>query len=219
MNLVVFDFCETLVPFQSADAFVNFVVENIPENKGRKKWSDSILNSKVVVVFFNKFFPTYNFSKRKVVAKLKGIEQNEVEKLAIEYSEKLGTTLIPELMDKFYYHKSIGDEIIIISGGYEIYLKHFAEKFGFNACYATKIKFSNNRCTGAFAGNDCMFDQKVTYAEEYKKAMKTKPNRTIVYTDSESDIKLMQWADEGIVVSKSPQLWAKKFNFNEIIWK
>ena len=219
MNLVVFDFCETLVPYQSADAFVNYVLENNVESKDKRNWFDPFLNSKVVIVFFNKFFPTFNFSKRKVLAQLKGIEQNQVEKLALDYSEKLGTTFIPEMMEKFHYHKSIGDEIIIISGGYEVYLKYFAKKFGFNACYATKIKFNNNSCTGVFDGNDCMFGQKVQYAAEYKMAMKIQPEQTIVYTDSESDIKLMQWADEGIVVSKSPQRWANKFNFKEIIWK
>ena len=219
MDLVVFDFCETLVPFQSADAFVKFVIKNINKNKRHRKWVQPFLNNRIVATFFNKFYPKLNFNKRIILYQLKGIQLNELELLAQKFAEQLSNSLIGELMEKFEYHQSRGDEIIIISGGYEIYLKYFAKKFNFNAAYATKIKFKNNVCTGMFDGNDCMFEEKVRIAESYKKAMKVKPHKTIVYTDSESDIKLMKWADEGIVVSKIPQTWAKRFNFNEIIWK
>lgn len=219
MNLVIFDFCETLVPFQSADAFISFVLSKNKSKRKKNILQHPLLDNKVTNVFFNKFFPKYNFNKRKVLSQIRGYKIEELELLAVEYAENLSASIIPELMEKFNFHKSCGDEIIIISGGYEIYLKHFSKEFGFDACYATKMGTDNNLYTGKFDGNDCMFAQKVKYAEQYKSKMKEQPEKTVVYTDSESDLELMKWADEGIVVSKTPQQWAKNYNFNEIIWK
>jgi phosphoserine phosphatase len=43
-------------------------------------------------------------------------------------------------------------------------------------------------------------------------------SKSIVYSDSITDLPLLKWADEAVVISKSKsQLWANDFGFKEII--
>ena len=43
-------------------------------------------------------------------------------------------------------------------------------------------------------------------------------SKSIAYSDSISDLPLLQWADEGVVVSRhKSQAWAKTYGFTEIV--
>ena len=117
-------------------------------------------------------------------------------------------------------HIKKGDHVIVVSGGYDIYINYFADDYNINYVCATQIKFKNQVCTGLFKGNDCMYKQKVNAVNQYIKQKNIQYNKSIFYTDSISDIALMKWVDKGIVISKNKsQSWAKHYGFKEIIWK
>ena len=65
-NLVIFDFCETIANFQTADAFVEFVLTKKP-----KSWRNfyyekiiSYLKKNYIIAICHKFFPKKNIEKR-----------------------------------------------------------------------------------------------------------------------------------------------------------
>ena len=141
-------------------------------------------------------------------------ELNEYSKLF--YSEKIKSNFIQEIFEKFLKHKSEGDTIVVISGGYSIYLKHFVEEFKIPHLFASEIEFNKNYCTGLIKGMDCLYDNKVAFIEGHGIE---KEQNTVAYSDSITDLPLLKWVKKGIVISKNKsQKWAIQNGFEEIIW-
>lgn len=220
MQLVIFDFCETLVSFQSADRFVDFIVEKEKYNK--YKWVDSLGKFLTITRFLavvNKFFPELNPSKRLKLLQIKGISNDKVEKYAAEfYEQNIMPNLIAPIYELLQQHIKNNDYVLVISGGYGPYIKLFSEKHSIKNYFATEMAFNANKLTGSFSGKDCLYGQKVILLENYLKENYIDYTKSIVYSDSSTDLPLLKWADEGVVISKNKsQSWAKANGLQEII--
>jgi HAD superfamily hydrolase (TIGR01490 family) len=220
MNLVVFDFCETLVHFQTADRFVDYVLEK--EDYKKFKWLrfvNRVLSKLRVIAVVNKLFPEINLSKRLKLFQIRGIENARIVVLAKDfYEQELMTNLISPLYEMLQQHIDQNDYVVIISGGYSPYIKVFLEQHQLNKYFATEIALSNSKVTGFFSGKDCLYAQKVVYLNEFLKSNDIQFSKTIAYSDSISDLPLLQWANEGVVVSRhKPQSWARTYGFKEIV--
>jgi phosphoserine phosphatase len=109
-----------------------------------------------------------------------------------------------------------GDHVLVISGGYAPYIKVFSEKHQIKAYFATEMALAAGKLTGKFAGKDCLYGQKTVLLEEYLKHNTI--NLPENYSDSSSDLPLLQWAGEAFVISRGQsQPWAKTYGFKEII--
>jgi phosphoserine phosphatase len=63
-----------------------------------------------------------------------------------------------------------------------------------------------------------LYAQKVVLLDQFLKDNVILFSKSIAYSDSISDLPLLQWADEGVVVSRhQPQAWAKTHGFTEIV--
>lgn len=220
MRLVVFDFCETLVNFQSADRFVDYIIEK--ENYRKYRWLfqlNRILTRLRVMAVLSKIWPELNPSKRLKLLQIKGVSEEKIEKYAREfYDEKVMPNLIKPLYQLMQNHVSSGDHVLVISGGYAPYIKVFSEKHQIKAYFATEMALAAGKLTGKFAGKDCLYGQKTVLLEEYLKHNTINFTRKIAYSDSSSDLPLLQWADEAFVISRGQsQPWAKTYGFKEII--
>ncbi len=220
MRLVVFDFCETLVNFQSADRFVDFIIEK--EKYHKYRWIDfmkKIFTKTRILAVANKMFPNLNPSKRLKLLQIKGISNEKVTIYAHEfYEEHLLPNFIPPIYELLQSHLKNNDHVLVISGGYSPYIKLFSEKHHIKAYFATEMEHDMQKLTGRFSGKDCLYGQKVILLEKYLKENDVDYNKSIVYSDSPSDLPLLKWADEGIVISrKKSQSWAKINGLNEII--
>jgi HAD superfamily hydrolase (TIGR01490 family) len=220
MNLVVFDFCETLVGFQTADRFIDYVIEK--ERYGKYRWvgfATRILSKLRFIAIVNKFSPKLNLAKRLKLFQIRGVENDRVEVLARDfYEQELMTNLIAPLYELFEHHIKQNDYVMLISGGYAPYIAVFIEQHGLNRYFATEIGISDGKVTGFFLGKDCLFEQKVILLNEFLTNNSVLFAKSIVYSDSSTDVPLLQWADEGIVVSRhKPQSWARTYGFKEIV--
>ena len=221
-KLVVFDFCETLVTFQTADKFIDYVLEN--ENYKKYRWLNTFKNILTKLRFLaivSKLFPKLNLSKRLKLYQIKGVSKIAIDALAIQYyNEVLIHHKIKHLHELLLKHIDNKDHILIVSGGYAPYIKYFSEIYKLQYSFATEIEFHNNSATGMFSGKDCLFNQKVVLIETYLRNNKMIFDESIAYSDSITDLPLLRWADKAMVVSKGKsQKWAKENNFKEIIWK
>jgi HAD superfamily hydrolase (TIGR01490 family) len=222
MKLVIFDFCETLVNFQTADNFVDYIIDKERYYKFRwVKYLDKILIKTRVMAVVSKFFSELNPSKRLKLFQIRGISNEKVNQYANEfYEERLMPNLISPLYDLFLEHLEKGDYVLIISGGYSPYIKIFADKHEIKGYFATEIDCSQTRISGRFFGKDCLFQQKVVLLDQYLLENKIEYSESIVYSDSSSDLPLLKWANTAFVVSKDKsQPWAGKNGFEEIIHK
>ena len=220
-DLVIFDFCETLIQYQTADRYINYVLTDTSIDKNYF-WVliSRLLGNRYFVIGFNKFYPHYNYGKRIRLLSLRGVKTRDIEKSSKDFNKIVQKSLIKPLFDLMNQHIKNKEHVIIVSGGYDSYIQYFAEEHGIDTVFATKIKIDKKYCTGIFDGEDCMFDQKLTVVKEYINENELQYKSSIFYTDSISDLILMQWVDQGIVVSKeNSQPWAKEYGFKEILWK
>jgi HAD superfamily phosphoserine phosphatase-like hydrolase len=218
MNLVIFDFCETICKIQSANKFVDFCLKKLCIKGIYFKILSFFSSNMFVLRIMSTLFPTFNFSKRVKLFALRGIEQSDLLIIAKDFFEYLINDLNDEIVSILERHVNEGDHVIIVSGGYYEYLNYFKSYFKIKAIISTKIAFKNSMCLGYFDGVDCMFDEKINLIQKYIYSSNLKFERSICYTDNISDLSSLQWVDDPIVVSdKSSQQWPQEYSFKEII--
>lgn len=218
-KIAFFDFCETLVNFQTADAFVNFVRE-----ESNKK---SMICFEIIQLVLRRLklirivdFLTKNkasFNKRIKLFQLRGFSKDELERYAQKYYQLvIKPNFINDTISLLIELRDNGWKIVIVSGGYDIYLKEFAKEYGVVKVLSTKIEFKKGICTGKMLGKDCLRNNKVEIMNN------NYDSRSIIsksFSDSITDVPFLKWADEGYVVSKNKhQKWVDNYEFNEIIW-
>lgn len=220
MNKVaLFDFCETLANFQTADPYVDFVRAKVGTSR-MKRWEfvKSLYNkSRLLQFLFIKLSKNPSIGKSLKLYQLKGLKEELLEDLGRQYYiEVVKPNLIPETCKEMLRLQREGYNIYLVSGGYNLYLKWFVEDFGLDGFWSTKIAFKDGICCGIFQGEDCMREQKVEVLNKY---FKQKPDYSVSYSDSESDLPFLKWTTSCCVVSKKhSQDWAKKNGLKEIIW-
>jgi HAD superfamily hydrolase (TIGR01490 family) len=219
-DLVVFDFCETLVNFQTADRFIDFLLE------GKSSiWSEFwMLVSKIITItkfnaFISKVQPKSNFFKRIYLLRIRGISEIYINLMAEQYlNEVINSNLNKMIMDKLKHHQNKGDILIISSGGYEPYLTAFKKMYGLDYLNCSNFEYRNGKATGFLNGRDCMHGVKVELLNKTIQKEKLNYNKIITYSDSYTDLPLFQFSDESFVISYGESKdWVMKNKFNEII--
>ena len=219
-RVALFDFCETLVNFQTADSYVYYVLE-----KSKSKFSQRWIKfydflKKCKIIFLLEYFSRWRYSinKRMILMSLKGFKETELQALACSYYyDRIRPNFINTVLGTLKQKKTDGYRVYIVSGGYDIYLKYFVEEFELDGLLSTRIAFKNGECLGRFDGKDCLSQQKIKYLNE---VLIQKPDYSESYSDSISDLPLLTWTTEGFVISKyQSQKWALDNKLNEIIWK
>lgn len=163
---------------------------------------------------YNRMKPSNNFRKRMILWQLKGIDYATCDQLAQVYFEK---ELLPNIYEpvvaELQKHTGNGESVYILSGGYDIYIKYFAQYYGVKNVLCSRIAFKEKVCTGRMYGKDCMRANKVEYIRPF-----LEEKQMVCYTDSISDLPLLEISAEPIVISKAaPQAWAAKKNYKQII--
>jgi HAD superfamily hydrolase (TIGR01490 family) len=222
-KLALFDFCETLVSFQTAGRFVDFVRAKLGSRR-MLKLEELRVKSKALrfTAVANKLLPHYNFDKRLHLYQLKGLSKQKLDDLARQYyQEVIAPNLIPEMIDHLKEKLKEGFTVSIVSGGYSIYLNYFAEQYGISDVIASEIGFDKHGiCTGRIKGSDCMYHYKIEKLSNHFVATLIDLKESIAYSDSITDLPLLRWTGKGVVVSsEKSQAWAKDNGLSEIVFE
>lgn len=218
MKLAIFDFCETLANFQTADAFVEYAEKsyygkNVPI---RNVLIKIVCRSRVFNVIDKLFGSSIN--KEVVLKRIKGLEYDVIDRLAHDYYKSIvRPNLINETIEKLEEYVQDGVRAVLISGGYDIYLRYFAKEYGiqFEDVYSTRIQFRNNILTGYFEGKDCVGLEKVKILNAHYQTFQT---CSIAFSDSASDKPMLMWANTQVLVLRNDRKPWGNFK-NIIIWK
>lgn len=222
-EVALFDFCETLVDFQTADAFVDFVRSQasgiIKQRMLFLNNFQNILWKFRIIPIIEKIFHGYSFNKRFKLFQLRGFSYSDLDELAENYYiTRIKPHFIDIIISRLCQHQKENTKIIIVSGGYDIYLKYFKKDFGVDEIISTRIKFKNGICKGLFDGMDCMKENKIMLINRILNIDNS--YFKVAYSDSRSDLPLLKFAKEGIVVVRRNNSieWIKNNNLNMIIW-
>jgi len=210
----IFDFCETLVSKQTADDFVNFVLalKETPNLYLRRFYLFliDIFDRLKFFIVLNKIFGENSLEKSLRLFSLINLDEVYLNQLALGYSNSLKNNLNNKIWKLF--EQTNKDGKIICSGGYDLYLKYFFAEHDVKNLICTEFEFKNSRFTGFWKGKDCMRNEKVNRLKRL--GLRKDQTEITVYTDSSSDLPLLNYADRGIVVGKKQKpTWAKKFEF------
>ncbi len=222
-KLALFDFCDTIVGFQTADAFVDYARRR-KDNTVMKSINFLFVVLQRIKVFalLNRFFPGAGLGKKVKLMQLRGLSYNELDNLAASfYKDIIRPAFIKPVMDEMRHLQKQGFDIGIVSAGYSIYLKYFAEEYHVEHLIATEICFGHpgNLCRGTISGEDCMHDEKVIRIQRYFQGGNVNYKESISYSDSKSDLPLLKLTGTGVVVSHlHSQIWSRENNLKEIIW-
>lgn len=205
-KIALFDFCGTLVNFQSGNPYVFHVLDN---------QSNFLLNTKncfrkIKLKLFKKFNKNYS-DKIDILKLLKGFSKNYLEDMALDYYiRKVRPHFYLKVVNKMLDLKNAGYKIYVVSGGYTIYLKYFIQEFGLDGVIATDIKFDkNNKCLGIFDGKDCIKNEKLNRIQ----FLLNKDYTDIVgFTDSIWDLPMLNVCNKKYVVAHKEKSWALKNN-------
>ena len=109
-KIALFDFCDTLVDFQTGDAFIDFIRENTDKRRAIiiEKFRLFLIRIKFFSVL-NRFLPNNNWHKRLKLFQLKGITKNEIEHLSLlYYTKRIKPHLITKIIQELQQYKEKG---------------------------------------------------------------------------------------------------------------
>lgn len=216
-KVALFDFCETLVSFQTADAYIRYIQSHSKSTNIFVKRLYNILNKSRILGIVRRIFPKASVDKRFLLKQMKGRSYEDMERFARDYyMNKIKPNLIHPVVEQLLKMQAEGFEIVIVSGGYDIYLKYFAEEFNVKYTLSTSIEFKNGICTGRFSGKDCMFDYKIDCIHS---VVNGDVEKWYAFSDSITDLPMLGLVGNPVVVSKhQSQIWAEKRNIKQLIW-
>lgn len=215
IDFAFFDFCETIVDLQSADDFVLFVLLK------RKMYLRYIfclyLKYSLLNKVLNKLIPNFGTPKKRILKLLKGISESELEFFSRSYCDTiLKNCMINSIIQKMRQYKDDGAKIIVVSGGYHIYIKYFLPDL-IDLVIATNLDFDNGVFKGSIKGADCLGIEKVTRIKQHKCLYKIDKFNTSVYSDSLTDLPIFELSNNSFFVTKNLNFPVSKYNLNLFI--
>lgn len=180
-RLAIFDFCDTIISFQTADAFVDFVLfgEKVNPPFMIRMFKNLTFNFKMIPGFIR---------KRLVLYQLKGMSEKKLEIAADEFvRQRLVDKENPAIITEMEKAMEAGLEVIIISGGYSIYVSRYAAMKNILKSIATDFLFRDALFSGLIKGKDCMGRNKITRLKEELNLSEYDLEESVVYSDSFSD--------------------------------
>ncbi len=207
-KIALFDFCDTMINFQSADKYVRYVKDhiNISSRMHLLETLRRFLVKTRLMRVLQHFSREGYVNKKMLLRQLAGLSEQEMTRLAESfYRELVRPNYIPEVIAEVIAEvmrlKHEGWRLFIVSGGYDVYLKYAADEFGFEDCISTRLNFQDGIFTGMYKGDDCMNNNKVKMLREYFGREDLKNCDSVAYSDSKSDIPLLKFCRKGVVVT------------------
>ncbi len=220
-DIVLYDFCGTLVDFQTANAFVRFVLDKTGRNRNLAEYFRIALHKFRLLALANRLYRKMSVNKALLLYQLKGLSAEDMDRYAKEFYElKIKPHLVQPVLERLKKDVAQNRRTIIISGGYEAYIKYFAKEFNVSDIICSELKYTKGKFTGKLIGCDCMDAQKVTRLYDYFPSLKNKSPKTSLtfYSDSETDLPLFKECKERITVIADDVIpkWAQEIS-TEII--
>ncbi len=210
MKIALYDFCDTVVNFQTADEYVYFTQKYLDLKEFRHTFMD---HEKIRELFID----DWKTNKGAILYQLRRIRRSALEDAAKQfYTEKILPNIYEPIVAGMKSHREDGYDIYIVSAGYNIYLDFFAEDFGVKGVVANDFLYQDDLFTGKLCRDDCYGEEKVRRLDGL--FGKCSIEHSISYSDSISDLPLLKWTDKGVVVSRNVRRpWVKENGLEDFV--
>jgi HAD superfamily phosphoserine phosphatase-like hydrolase len=205
-KIVIIDYCDTLFRGQSLQLYIEYLYSKLRP-----------------VSIFNYFFrfllklPISIDNYKKYAFKgIAGTSKVDIEILSRQFYDDVLKPKHNSIIENIIYkHLEDKDKLIIASGGCIEYLKFLSKDYLVDVVIATDLKYDKNNRLIGLKYPECLYENKVFYVQEYFNSLNLEWDKTILYTDSPSDLPLLKKVNKGIVVGYSYETpeWIKR-NFS-----
>ena len=150
--------------------------------------------------------------------------RDKLTRLAEEFAEAEVTNgLRPGAVKALAEHNQAGDTVMIASAAVDIIVAPIAKLLGIEHYVATDMAWEGDQLAPYFASENCYGDEKRIRVERYlERNPSLNQTNTIItmYSDSYSDLPIMQFADVGVSVNPDKRLLAlsKIHDFKIVDW-
>lgn len=138
-----------------------------------------------------------------------GKSRRELEAAALSFAQKeVLNGLKPGAIQQLQLHKDRGDKIIIVSAAVDLIVKPICELLEIQDFLATDMLWDENETAVAgFSSPNCYAAEKVRRFENFlEKNPELRSYKTVFYTDSHSDLPLLDICSEGVAVNPNKKL-------------
>lgn len=136
---------------------------------------------------------------------LRGMSAERIEEAAERFAQSVFRTGIRSAFRPVLErHRALGETLVLATASIDLYARHFASHFGFDRLVCTQTALTHaGACPLRILGCNC-------YGPEKKEAVMQSllPNGRLrkeifvtAYSDHHSDFPLLQWADNGVVIT------------------
>jgi HAD superfamily hydrolase (TIGR01490 family) len=188
-KLAFFDFDGTITTDDSLIKFIRFVIGDVNTMWGM------ILLSPMLITYKLKLIPNYKAKQMMLSYYFKGMDEQQFQKAAEEYSLKhIDTILRSKAMEKITWHKEQGHAVVIVSASIECWLKPWCDQNGLDLI-ATKIEIIDGYITGKLLSKNCYGIEKANRVNAVYNL--NDYDYIYAYGDSRGDKELLALADES----------------------
>lgn len=197
-KLAIFDFCDTLFDGQSISYFLDFLEAKLPIHK--KVYSKIRKRLNPISSSESKRYKEY------LLKIFVGMRKSKFDENAKEFYEDIVKNRIhKQVIEKLYEHKNQGDVVVIVSGGFENYLKYFVQDYKIEHLFCTQLEFKNDKFTSKILGIECLGEEKVNQIKKLDMSQYDLEN-SFVYSDHHSDMPLFSLVGNKIVVKNRQKI-------------
>ena len=108
--------------------------------------------------------------------------------------DALPQLLRPEAMQRIQWHKTQGDTVVVVSGGFDFYLSHWCSQHGL-ALVCSTLESVGGVLTGRYLGAQCAGLEKCRRVREHYDVAGFP--KVYAYGDTSEDLAMLEMADEG----------------------
>ncbi|MBS1537290.1 MAG: HAD-IB family hydrolase [Bacteroidetes bacterium] len=204
-NIVaLFDFCDTLFDGQSINLFLDYLYKKEKnwliktQIKARKLFSNSPKDDDLSLEHKNFLF-----------SPLKGKDKKLMETIAFDFNnEILLKREHKNVVERLHWHQKLGHTIIILSGGFDIYLQYYAQTYNIEKVVSTALLFENDNFLGI--DEECLGAKKITKLKKILFWEDVDWEHSYSYSDSKSDIPLLSLTGNSFVIHNKQDIsWMK----------
>ena len=145
---------------------------------------------------------------RDAMQQFRGESEREVaEEARVWFRERVLPTVYPEARDVVRWHQEQGHVVAIVSGATRYVVEPLAEHLGVEHFLYTRLEVEGGRFTGRVIDPICFEEGKIYWLQQLVDAQRLDLARSWFYTDSITDLPLLELVGHPVVTNPDPRLY------------
>jgi HAD superfamily hydrolase (TIGR01490 family) len=188
MNIALFDFDGTITTREMFPDFMHLAVEPRRLALGKVLLAPLIIGYKLGIVpgtYVRAAIVRFAFS---------GVPLASIEAHGLRFAQSgLPPAVRPEALERINWHKSRGDTVVVVSGAFDVYLRHWCQAHQV-ALLCSSLEHKDGALTGRYLGQQCVLEEKARRVRNTYDL--SSYARIYAYGDTKEDLGLLALAHE-----------------------